>query len=247
MQQGERMFVVVDGQKSPNFGGVFAESIQFSADGKHVAYAAERGAKRFVVVDGQSGPEFEGIVKGTLRMSLDGSHVAIVARKGEKLMQVVDGTPSPEYDKMEAAVFSEKGQHVAYVAGTDSERFAVVDGVVGPGFESIINDTLVFSADGGSVAYGALKDGKYRIMADGKAVGEYDGVGMPSFSPDGKHIVFRAGMGKQAFVFVDGTQVPSYAGIVCEPTFRKDGVLEFMTVEKGILYRVTSNAFLPTP
>ena len=38
-----------------------------------------------------------------------------------------------------------------------------------------------------------------------------------------------------------------YTGIVCEPTFRKDGLLEFLTVEKGILYRVTSKAFLPAP
>jgi len=170
-----------------------------------------------------------------------------VIRMGEKFEQVVDGIPGSEYDKIEAAVISKNGQHVAYVAGTDSDHFVVMDGKAGQSFEEIIKDTLVFSPDSGHVAYGTLKDGKYSIMLDGKSVGEYEGVGAPVFTADGKHIAFRAGVNKQSFVFVNGVPLMSHSGIVCEPVFRKDGVLEFMSVEKGILYRVTSKGFLPAP
>ena len=247
VQQNGKQFVVVDGTASPNYGEIFYESLQFSADSKHVAYAAERGVSRFVVVDGKNGPDFEGILKDTLRMSWDGSRIAFAVRKGEKVVQIIDDKPGPEYDKLEAALFSENGQHVAYLAGTEAARFVVVDGKEQTDFEEIVKNTLVFSPDGGRVAYGALKNGKYRMVVDGTASGAYDGVGVPSFSPDGKHVTYRAGKSEQALVFVDGTEVPGYTGLVCEPVFRKDGVLEFMTAEKGILYRVTSKAFLPNP
>ena len=136
---------------------------------------------------------------------------------------------------------------MAYVAGTESENFVVVDGKVGPAFEEIVADTLVFSPNGEHVAFGGVSKGKFSMMQDGKSLGEYDGVGPASFSSDGKHIAFRAGIGSQSFIFVDGTPVPRFTGIVCEPIFRKDGVLEFLSVDAGILYRVTSKAFLPTP
>ena len=246
-QQDGLQFVVVDGKKSPGYGGVYFETLQFSADSKHVAYAAERGMNRFVVVDGKNGSDYEGIVRGTLRISGDGSRVAFVARKGEKLVQVIDGKEDPEYDKVEAAFFSENGKRVAYVAGTDLERFLVVDGTPERGFEEIIKDTVVFSKDGGRLAYGVAKKDKYSLMVNGKLSDEYEGMGVPSFSPDGKHLVFRAGISRKSVVFVDGNTVPNYSGIVCEPVFRKDGVLEFLAVEKGSLYRVTNKAFLPAP
>ena len=163
------------------------------------------------------------------------------------MIPMIDGKAGPEYDKAEPAMFSENGDHVAYLAGTEAERFVVVDGKAQSDFEEIVKNTLVMSSDGMRVAYGALKNGKYKMVIDGKTSGEYDAVGVPSFSPDGKHVTYRAGKNEQAIVFVDGDEVPNYIGLVCEPVFRKDGVLEFMTAEKGILYRITSKAFLPTP
>ncbi|MEI8234620.1 MAG: hypothetical protein WCH57_08035 [Verrucomicrobiota bacterium] len=244
-QQDGRQFVVADGRAGAPYGRIGVESLQFSPDGKHMVYFAEKGARKFVVNDGQEGPDLEGMMPGSLRVSPDSRRVACVVRKGEKFAVLVDGKEEPMYEKLDPPVFSEDGRHVAYVAGTMTGRLVVVDGQPGPEFEQILKDSLCFSADGSRCVYEGLKNGRCALMADGKPLGEYDALGTPSFSPDGKHLVCRAGRGEHVFVCIDGEEVSRYSDLVCEPVFRRDGVLEWLAIDNGGLFRVTSRAFAP--
>mgnify|MGYP001609907779 FL=1 len=58
-------------------------SIEFSANGKAVAYSAKKGGKMFVVVGDKKGEEFDLILSPVF--SADGKKVAYGARKGREL------------------------------------------------------------------------------------------------------------------------------------------------------------------
>ena len=245
-RKGEQWFVVADGKAGPKWDMILEGSLIFSEEGQHLAYVAKKGRQWFVVIDDKISAPYDEISCLPM-LSKDGQHVVYGAQNKKRQFMVFDENPGPEYDYAVSVNISPDGKRVAHGAQQDSKQFVVVDGKAQSDFEEIAKNTLVMSSDGMRVAYGALKNGKYKMVIDGKTSGEYDAVGVPSFSPDGKHVTYRAGKNEQAIVFVDGDEVPNYIGIVCEPVFRKDGVLEFMTAEKGILYRITSKAFLPTP
>ncbi len=88
----------MDGQAGAEYDGIAAGSMIFSADGKRMAYVAQKGAKQMVVVDGEAGPEYDEIGKGTLIFSADGKRVAYGAQKGAKRFVVVDGQAGPGDD-----------------------------------------------------------------------------------------------------------------------------------------------------
>ena len=105
-----------------------------------------------------------------------------------------------------------------------------------------IDAPLVFSADGKRLAYGVAKGDKWLVVVDGQASPEYDGIpeGSLVFSADGKRLAYMAGKGSKGLVVVDGQAGPEYDGVACGPVFRRDGVLEYLAVDKDVLYRVTS-------
>ncbi len=51
--KGETQFVVVDGLPGAEYNGIRSGSLTFSADARHLAYAAKSAEKWLVVVDGQ--------------------------------------------------------------------------------------------------------------------------------------------------------------------------------------------------
>jgi hypothetical protein len=61
----------------------------------------------------------------------------------------------------------------------------------------------------------ALKDGKWRMAIDGKEGKAYDGVSIPAFSPDSKHLAYAALSGGAWFIVVDGEEASNrFEGIV---------------------------------
>ena len=79
-----------------------------------------------------------------------------------------------------------------------------------------------FSPDSHHVAYLAMRDGKYRLVLDGKEGADFDLAGPAlAFSPDSRHVAFVAGRGpiapgnipKTAFVVIDGRESRQYIGI----------------------------------
>ncbi|XHR29138.1 MAG: WD40 repeat domain-containing protein [Chthoniobacteraceae bacterium] len=242
-QQRGRQLIVVDGQAGEGYGGVYGETLQFSPDSQHFAYAAEKGARRFVVYDGKEQPDFDAVARGSLKISPDSRRIGYIARKINQWVSVVDGTAgTTAYDKMEALTFSADSQHFAYMGGDETGRFVAFDGKPGPEYPEIVKDSLIFAPTGASYAYCAIQENhKTAVVLNGKPLAEYETVGTPAFSPDGRHLTYRVNEGSQLFVHLDGKPVYGPTSLVTEPVIRRDGVLEFLLIDDNkTLQRVTA-------
>ncbi len=207
----------------------------FSRDGCHLAYVTTRGQKQCVVVDGQAGAEYDGIAAGSMIFSADGKRMAYVAQKGAKQMVVVDGQAGPgvrrnrqrhpdfQCRRQARGVWSPEGREAVRGGGRPS----------GPEYDGI--NSLIFSADGKRVAYGAQKGAKRVVVVlDGQAGPEYDGISSLIFSADGKRVAYAAQKGAKWLVVVD-----SEAGAECDGIgkstliFSADGKRVAYVAQKG--------------
>ena len=79
------------------------------------------------------------------------------------------------------------------------------------------------------------------MVVDGQAGAAYDKVGCAElvFSPDSKHVAYRAQIGEKWFVVLDGQAGGEYDQIpVIKLSFNGDGSLDYLAVKDGTLYRV---------
>jgi hypothetical protein len=156
--------------------------------------------------------------------------------RGQKQILVVDGQEGVEYDKINGLVFSPDGKRVAYMALDGQRQLMVVDGHAGEGYAQVA--VPVFSPNGKHVAYSAKKGEHMLEVIDGQESAEYESVGGPIFSPDSKHVAFGAKKShKKIMAVVDGQEGAEYDS-VAGLTFSPDGVLTFLVVKEGSLYRV---------
>jgi len=61
-QEGDKQFVVVDGEEGKRYEDILKGTLIFSPDSEHLAYGAQEGNEQFVVLDGEEGKRYEGIV-----------------------------------------------------------------------------------------------------------------------------------------------------------------------------------------
>jgi roadblock/LC7 domain-containing protein len=201
-----RWQVMVDGAAEPPCDGV--EFLDFSPDGRHVAYLARRGGKQCMVVDGAAGPLFEKIMARTFAFSPGGKHFIYEARDGQQALAVMDGNRRTEIDRFEkddlipiaewpamlVAAFSPDGEHVAFTARAPEGEVVLCDGKAGKAYESI--EGLTFSPEGNHLAYIAEKSDKQHLVVDDVEHREFDHVsngvltGGLVFSPDGHHTAY---------------------------------------------------------
>ena len=204
LEKGED-FTIVLGHSGPEFHEV--ASPVFSPDGKTVAYTADLHHKSFIVVGGNRGPEFDKV--GVPVFSPDGKTVAYGATLHNKWFIVVGDNRGPEFDKVGVPVFSPDGKTVAYEARLHKEYFIVVGDNRGPKFNAV--GLPVFSPDGKTVAYSArltvlysarvkekMKETEKELIVVGDNRGpEFDHVGVPVFSPEGKKVAYGATQGRE--------------------------------------------------
>jgi hypothetical protein len=146
--------------------------LQYSRDGEHYAFIAERNGKHFVVHDGIEGPAHDEIAH--LRLSATGNVAYTVGRSGEQRL-VFNGQIGPAYSEVRGD-FSPDGQHFVSIASTGSTSQIFVDGV--PQIEAI-PDTAAgieitaqkFSPDSQHFAFVASSSSGSRVVLDGKTVG----------------------------------------------------------------------------
>lgn len=107
--------------------------------------------------------------------------------------------------------------------------YQVVNGAGTKGIEYDIAEDLVFNTDGSLHAYAALKEKKWRIVANGIDGPLFDRVVGPMFSPDGKLLVYRARQEGKRFVVVataeNGKIIRQHRSfeLVFSPVFIADG------------------------
>lgn len=111
----------------------------------------------------------------------------------------------------------------------------MLDGKVGPEFDEIAmlaGRGLIFSPDGNRVAYKAYRGNilsddmrKEILVVDGKPGPDYDRIGDPVFSLDGKRFAYTAQKRGDYMVVVDGQpgQAFGYSESPSKPMFSPDG------------------------
>jgi Tol biopolymer transport system component len=221
VEYGAKLSAVVDGQPGPEYDVFLMDSLIFSPDSRHLAYAVGNGRKRSVVLDGRPSPEYDGLRKDSMIFSSDSKHLAYAAKSGRK-WSVVDGQRGPEYDGVATPIFSPDSKRVAYGAEEGEKQLVVVDGKASPEYDRIGRNSAVFSPDSKRVAYAAKNGQKWSVVVDGQTGAEYDGIGRLMFSRDSKRVAYTAARGKEQFVVMDNEVSPGYDGIGEGPIFSSD-------------------------
>lgn len=160
---GQKQFVILDGQKGPAFGRV--SDLGFGGSGKRFAYRSREGLKEYVVVDGKALGPYESIAPGSPVFSRDGQTAAWAAMGEDGNWRVyVDGKAGPAFDAIVSQLaFAPGGRAPVYVArilGQGKHTFAMVSGAdIGREYTSIWmgDEGRLFVRNDGRVEYFAKR------------------------------------------------------------------------------------------
>jgi hypothetical protein len=150
--------VVLDGVNSENFSAVGRLSLSFSPDSKRFAFAAQDGDQCFVIEGDHRSRSYTDLVGSSVRFSPDSQHLTFLGIREKSQMVNFDGVEHPTHDGVvdDRLVFSPIGGRLAYTLEQGGRKLVVLDGN-----ESLLADDigpLVFSGDGGTLAYIAWND-----------------------------------------------------------------------------------------
>ncbi len=201
-----------------------------SPDGSRIAYVVKRDGKQLVIVDGFPGVAYDAVwtglnVDGVTTtvwkdfpggpvFSADSRHVAYQAFRDKQSFLVVDGEEGPRWDSIQGFAIAPRAARVAYVGLRDHRLRVVVDGKE-IGSHPYIAPRLVFSPDGGRLAYVVKDGGAFTVFVDGRPGAPYAEILPPGpvFSPDGTHVAYQALGQSGKVVVVDGHETGVYEGL----------------------------------
>ena len=180
----KKRFVVLNGRPGRYYDDIKKDSIVFSPDGAHLAFAARRARAWHVVVDGAEGPAQSDISGPSITFSPDGSHIGYATKDHgrSKWTVVLDGGSYGPYDVLISKnfTFSPDGSAFAFGAGDQGHRgprFVVrlntgprtpgKEPQRGPLYDNIMPGTITLSELGDRLAYAAIRDGKWFVVVDG--------------------------------------------------------------------------------
>lgn len=168
--RGEQ-YVRYGGQEQTRYRGIGLAGLAPSADGKHLAYPAQRRGRWLVVRDAREEGDWDGV--GPLSWSADSQHLAYAARLGKAWHIVLDGRPGPPWDSIVAASLSlsSDGKHLVYAARRGPSVQVVRDGQSGPAFDGIAQLTL--DPQGNHLSYLARRQTSAYVRCDGRELGPY--------------------------------------------------------------------------
>jgi hypothetical protein len=128
VERGEKMVLLRDGQAGPEYDQI--GEVAFSADGRSLAYEAQKGKSRVLVLDGREWPLEAEVVQGSLVVSPDNKRLALVAMAQDKWQVMVDGRPDPPFDfvMIDTLKFSRNSKHSGYLALKGTKLQVMVDG-----------------------------------------------------------------------------------------------------------------------
>ena len=141
--------MVLDGSRGPSATAI--GEMAFSADGRRLAYAAERNGAWHVVVDGQLGEPFDSLFAGSLDFDTTGRRYAFVAWQDGLAVPVVGGIRRSAHDAVAQIGFSSDGRRFGYLARDAGGVRLSVDGVFGDEHDTITE--FRFSPSSREVAY----------------------------------------------------------------------------------------------
>ena len=168
-REGDKQFVVVDGEEGKRYEGIGEGTLIFSPDSERLAYGAQEGNKRFVVVDGKEEKRYDGIGT-TLIFSPDSERLAYTAAEGDKWFVVVDEEEGKRYEYIEgdSLIFSPDSERLAYAAAYTAaegdKEFVVLDGEEGKRYEGIV------TISGGKIIFDSLDSLHYLALKGSNSI-----------------------------------------------------------------------------
>ena len=175
-------YIVLDGKRGRTYDGISIGALAFSADSRHLAYAARRGDHWRIVVDGREQQPFDGI--GALRYSPDSAHLVYAAQRGRRWHVVVDAKVGPAFDALLGDSLLFGGVRFAYAGSRGTGYHAVVDGAVGPRFDGIAG--LTFSEGGAHVGYLGRRGALAFAVIDGVTSAGYTAIDSFALAANGR-------------------------------------------------------------
>lgn len=242
------------GPSSGNMAGAAGErahpsifQVQFSDDGKRLAYGMFEGSKPGMIVDGKQ-IGLQEMYGFDFIFSPDGSDYATMMWDGTKRWVLTAKHPPMEIDGVAdwSLTFSPDSQHLAFGGVKDGKRAIWLDGKPAPcdlAFREGPNGKgILFSADSKRLAFMIRTETAMHWVVDGKAEAgaKYLGSNVTlDFSPDSKHHAYMASdaPAKECRIVVDGVVRAKHPVIACGPIFRSDGVMEYLALEGTSLLR----------
>ena len=137
-----------------------------------------------------------------------GDHVAWTEVKHTTWTVRLDGKPQGgAYGDVTNMKFTPDGMHLHFMAKRNGKWFHVLDGnETSPGYSFVTS--IALQPAGGSFAYGACEaKGKCHLVVNDKPMpDEYEEIGFPRYSPDGKRLAFFGMRHKKYVAVVDGKE-----------------------------------------
>jgi hypothetical protein len=239
LKRRRKWLMWIDGKLHGPYGSLISSEPRFSADSKHVVYAAvlDNGERR-VHIDGRPGPNWRG---GTWSpwISANGKTVAYRIGLNHKQAVVVNGKPGAAYAWVSEPVVSADGAVVAYRTnrgGRFTGRLPVPAGgkwwVVVNGIEEgpydRVSEALAVTADG-RVVYGATI-GREQWLVTGRSRKSIAGtIAQIAVGPRAKELAVVRLDRNQAFVDHRGLTWGPYSGTsgYAPPRFARNGALAY--------------------
>ena len=174
-------------------------SVTIGGDDKTVAFVGDKGKHRYLVLNGKEDPLPDDMV-------------------------IYDSPPVIQPDlKGAGIILSSRERYDNYYIFHQTSRM----GGTKPIRYGLIQEP-VYCRQNGTLAYAAMRDGKYFIVLNGKEGPAFDAVVSLKISPDGTKLIYRAREGAKRFVVVADVQgkehrrQPAYE-MVFVPVFTPDG------------------------
>lgn len=230
--RGSESLIVLDGK--PQATSTFADSVVFSADGRHVAWRQGRrngttSETWWIVLDGKAQKSCD--FAGEPALSADGSRLAYWCGEGVKLdadgiytggryVVMENGKAGPKFDGEEQAPRYD-GVRLGYVGRRGAGWVAVAAGKESKAYPTV--GPPAFSADGKHHAY-AARSAERCVLLDEKGKERATGASIAAvtFSPDGRLCWAESKDGKWTMV-VDGARQPGEFDAIGIAHFRPDG------------------------
>jgi hypothetical protein len=129
----------------------------------------------------------------------------------------------------------DEGRRSLLIEKIDGKMVVTIDMEVIGKYESVLEGTPIISANGRKIAFGALKDDGWYVIANGKEYGPYKRIGKNSlkFSTDGSALAFVAMRDNLYFVVRNGIESEGYFGVLVDS-------LQFKEVTSDVVYGVTN-------